>query len=70
MQPSHNGSIVTSLLMVGPLALPLLWINPRYKPATKIVVSIVVLAVTFYCLKVMVSTYQRVSEQLQMMGGF
>ena len=65
-----NGSLVTSLLMVGPLALPLLWINPRYKLTTKIVVSIVVLAVTFYCLKVMVSTYQRVSEQLQMMGGF
>ncbi|MCH8216186.1 MAG: zinc ribbon domain-containing protein [Planctomycetes bacterium] len=65
-----NGSLVTSLLMVGPFALPLLWINPRYKLTTKIVVSIVVLAVTLYCAKVMVSTYQRVSEQLQMLGGF
>ena len=65
-----NGSLVTALLTVGPFALPLLWINPRYKLTTKIVVSIVVLAVTLYCAKVMVSTYQRVSEQLQMLGGF
>ena len=65
-----KGSLVTALLTVGPLALPLLWINPRYKRTTKIVVSIVVLAVTLYCAKVMVSTYQRVSEQLQMLGGF
>lgn len=65
-----KGSLVASLLTVGPLALPLLWINPRYKLTTKIVVSIVVLAVTVYCMKVMVSTYQRVSEQLQMLGGF
>ena len=65
-----KGSLVTALLTVGPLALPLLWINPRYKRTTKIVVSVAVLAVTFYCAKVMVATYQRVSEQLQMMGGF
>ena len=65
-----TGSLVTSLLMVGPFALPLLWINPRYKLTTKIVVSIVVLAVTAYCAKVMVATYQRVSEQFQMLGGF
>ncbi len=65
-----NGSLVTSLLMVGPLALPLLWINPRYKRTTKVVISLLVLGVTFFCLRVLVSTYQRVSEQLQMMGGF
>jgi len=40
--------LVIALLCVGPLALPLLWFNPRFRLATKILASAAVLVAT-YC---------------------
>ena len=39
-------AIVVALLCVGPLALPLVWINPKYKIITKIIVTVVVAIAT------------------------
>ena len=39
--------VVITLLFVGPLALSLVWINPRYKNATKVIISILVIAFFF-----------------------
>jgi lipopolysaccharide export LptBFGC system permease protein LptF len=33
---------------VGPLALPLLWFNPRFNMVTKIAISIAVCLLTYY----------------------
>ncbi|MFH1837203.1 MAG: zinc ribbon domain-containing protein [Candidatus Omnitrophota bacterium] len=40
--------LVIAFLCVGPFALPLLWINPRYKRNSKILISILVLSVSYY----------------------
>ena len=40
--------LVIAFLTVGPFALPLLWINPRFKRSIKIVLTIVVLVLTYY----------------------
>ena len=40
--------IIIALLSVGPLALPLIWFNPRFSPKMKIIISILVIIVTFY----------------------
>jgi hypothetical protein len=63
-----NGSIVLSLLLFGPLALPLVWANPRYKSTAKVIISVVVLAVTVFCFYAMIQAYQRVFDQIKMMG--
>jgi len=63
----RNGSIGLSLLFLGPLALPLVWLNRRYKLVTKISITVVVLGVTLFCLYMIISTYQRVFEQIQML---
>lgn len=41
--------LVTAFLCVGPLALPLLWCNPRLSRMTKLVISIIVV-IASYCL--------------------
>lgn len=38
--------IVIAHLCVGPLALPLVWFNPRYKITKKLVVTVIVLVLT------------------------
>ena len=41
-------TIVTALLLVMPLALPLVWFTPYYSRKTKIVITLVVLAATYF----------------------
>ncbi|MBN1794960.1 MAG: zinc ribbon domain-containing protein [Candidatus Omnitrophica bacterium] len=40
--------LVIAFLCIGPLALPLLWINPRYSPKKKIIVTVIVLVMSYY----------------------
>jgi hypothetical protein len=40
--------VVIAILCIGPLALPLVWINPRYGRVTKIVVTVIVLIASWY----------------------
>lgn len=40
--------LVIALLSIGPLALPLLWFNPRFSNRNKIVITIIVLILTYF----------------------
>jgi len=40
-------SFVIAFLCVGPLALPLVWINPRYKRSKKVFITIITLLVCY-----------------------
>lgn len=39
--------IIVAFLSVGPLALPLVWLHPKYSLNKKIAISVVVLAISF-----------------------
>jgi hypothetical protein len=55
---------VMALLCLGPMALPVVWLNRRYKPATKVIISVVVLCVTIMCIYLVLAVYQRIYAQL------
>ena len=63
-----TGTIVIALLCLGPMALPLVWLNRRYKPATKGIVTVVVLAATAFCLYLVAEMYQKVIDQFEALG--
>ena len=63
-----TGSVVIALMCLGPLALPLVWLNPRYKPLTRIWVTLLVIVVTFLCMYLVVAVYQRILGQFEMLG--
>jgi hypothetical protein len=63
-----TGTIVIALLCLGPMALPLVWFNRRYKPATKVIVTVAVLAVTVFCMYLVAQLYQQVVDQFEVMG--
>ena len=65
-QSTHT--IVIALLCVGPLALPLVWMNPRYKIVTKIVVSIIVAVATVWLCSATISSYTRLIDQINALG--
>ncbi|MCK9594348.1 MAG: zinc ribbon domain-containing protein [Candidatus Omnitrophica bacterium] len=41
-------ALVMAFLCVGPLALPLLWLNPRISRNKKIIISVIVALISFY----------------------
>ncbi|MHC4741540.1 MAG: zinc ribbon domain-containing protein [Planctomycetota bacterium] len=60
--------VVIGLLVLGPLALPLVWKNPRYTIITKVVITIVVVAVTAYICCLVGSMYRSLLQQIGDLG--
>jgi hypothetical protein len=63
-----TGSMVIALLCLGPAALPVVWLNPRYRPITKTIITVIVLAVTVLCLYLVVYVSGRTLRQLNELG--
>ena len=63
-----NSLIVLALLCVGPLALPLVWINPRYSKTMRIIVSVVVIVLTIVLYYVVAGLYTQLKDQMSQLG--
>ena len=63
-----TAAIVTSLLVVGPFALPLVWYNPKYTLVTKIIITVVVLGGTYWLCLLTGQMYQRMMKQINDFG--
>jgi lipopolysaccharide export LptBFGC system permease protein LptF len=63
-------AVVVAILLLGPLALPLVWKNPRYNRTAKIAVTVVVAVMTYYLtlafIKAIKSFNQSYQQILQM----
>ncbi len=60
--------VVIAILCVGPLALPLVWFNPRYKAVIKLAVTIAVIVLTILLCYLTVSVCVRLMEQIKELG--
>lgn len=53
--------LVSSFLIVGPLALPLLWMNPRFSRNQKIVWTLLILILSYFFIVATVQAFERLS---------
>ena len=63
-----TSAIVISLLIVGPLALPLVWCNPKYKLITKVIITIAIITITIWLCYLMGHMYQRLMKEINALG--
>jgi predicted nucleic acid-binding Zn ribbon protein len=63
-----TSSVVIAILVLGPLALPLIWLNPRYKTTTKIVATILVITLTIVLCYLVVYIHSSLKEQIESLG--
>jgi len=61
-------TVVIALLVLGPLALPLVWFHPRYKIITKLIVTVAVIALTILFSYLVSSIYRNLMEQIEALG--
>jgi hypothetical protein len=63
-----TGFLIVMLLSVGPLALPLLWVNPRFSALSKVLWTVVTAALTWALVSMSVTTFKTVMEQYRDLG--
>lgn len=63
-----NSVVVIAILSVGPLALPLVWLNPRYNIAVKVVVTIATIVLTVALFNASIAAYKTLMDQIRNLG--
>jgi hypothetical protein len=63
-----NATVVIALLCVGPLALPLVWVHPRYRVVTKVIITVAVLVLTLMLWSLTRQLYLQLTQQLKSLG--
>ncbi|MEK6563517.1 MAG: zinc ribbon domain-containing protein [Candidatus Omnitrophota bacterium] len=53
--------LIISFLCAGPLALPLLWLNPRFSRNRKIVATVIILILSYYLGTVTINSLRSIS---------
>ena len=64
----RTASIVVMFLCIGPLALPFVWINPRYSLPVKIVVTVLALVVSYYLWIVCANSLKSITEYYKLLS--
>ncbi len=63
-----TSAVVITLLCLGPLALPFVWLNPRYRIVTKLAATVIVIALSIFFSYLTVNIYLRLTEQIESLG--
>ena len=63
-----TSAIVIGLIVLGPFALPLVWRNPKYSVTAKVIITIVVIAVTVWLCYLVGQMYNQVMQQIDALG--
>ena len=54
--------IITTFLCVGPLALPLVILNPHYSQKTKIIVTIIIIILSWYLGSLLINSLKSIKQ--------
>jgi len=60
-------SLVISFLCVGPLMLPLVWTNPRFSKQTKIIISLIIISLTYFLTSLLLGSLKSIDSYYQML---
>ena len=61
-------TIIIAVLVLGPLALPLVWRNPQYRLVTKLAVTVGIISLTVVLCYIMGAMYKNVLDQYEVLG--
>lgn len=61
-------TVIIAVLAVGPFAIPLVWRNPRYSFATKLAVTVGIIALTAVLCYIMGEVYKNMLDQIRALG--
>jgi uncharacterized membrane protein YvbJ len=63
-----NSVVIIAVLTLGPIALPLIWFNPRYSPALKAITTLAVIILTIALAYGSTMLYNNLMNQIKALG--
>ena len=63
-----SGIVALALLSVGPFALPLVWFNPKYNTAIKIISSVIIIGLSIWFYMLTQELYEDFTKQMKGFG--
>lgn len=63
----RHSMIIFLFLCVGPFALPLIWVHPKYSPSKKIIISVIVLIISGFLYKTAITAFEQINQFYKMM---
>ncbi len=57
--------VIIAVLSLGPFALPLVWMSPAFSKPSKIVITILVILLTIWLVRVSMDTYHLFMKEMQ-----
>ena len=63
-----TSSLVIAFVCVGPLALPLVWLRPTLSRNAKVIITLIVLIITYVLSVVVLKAMNTIGEYYKMMG--
>lgn len=63
-----NWPLVISFLCVGPFMLPLVWVNPHLSKKAKVIISVVILVLTYLLVIVAVKSLKSISDYYRLLA--
>ncbi len=63
-----NSTLLVAVLCIGPLALPMVWLNPGYKTITKLLITVAVIALTILVCQFAMNSYKNLLDQIKALG--
>jgi len=60
-----TSNLIIAFLCLGPFALPLVWLNPRFSNRSKVIISVVVVILSYYLTLSMVSSVKTIQKYYQ-----
>jgi len=61
-----NWSLVVSFLCVGPFMLPLVWANPHFSKQAKIIISLIIIIITYFLSLILFASLKSVNNYYQL----
>ena len=75
-KPQHKGgkwyysstAIIVAFLFLGPLAIPLVWLNPRYNIVTRLLITAAMVGITILAAYAVTGLFNNVINQVHQLG--
>lgn len=64
-----TSTLVIGFLAVGPLVIPLIWLNPRYSTAKKITLTVFMVLITILLCKILVTAFSSMQKYYRVIEG-
>jgi uncharacterized membrane protein YvbJ len=60
-----TSTLIIAFLCIGPFALPLVWLNPRFSQKTKIIISVIVIILSYYLGIILINSLRSINKYYQ-----